>query len=79
MSKVPASERMERKEFEERYETKVCERLTEARLAVEEGVSVSEVFWVFKDAVIAAMQVWWDGRRNKRDGYERQVCHTVTY
>ena len=25
------------------------------------------------------MQAWRDGRRNKREGCERQVCHGVTY
>ena len=24
------------------------------------------------------MQAWKDGKRNKREGYERQVCHRVT-
>ena len=31
----------------------VCERLTEARLTVDEGVSVNKAFRVFKDAVTA--------------------------
>ena len=44
MSKVLASERMDRKEMKEEYEKKVCKRRTEARLTVEERGSVSEVF-----------------------------------
>ena len=36
VSKVLASERMDRKEVKKEYERMVCERLTEARLAVRE-------------------------------------------
>ena len=50
VSKVLASERMDRIETKEKYERKVCERLTEAKLTVADGVNVSEVFRVFKDA-----------------------------
>ena len=51
VSKVLASERMDRKEFKEEYERKICERLTESMLTVEDGASVSEVYLVFKDVV----------------------------
>ena len=44
---------MDRKEVKENYGRKVCERLTEALLRVGEGLSVNEVFRVFKDAVTA--------------------------
>ena len=36
IGKVSASERENRKEVKEEYERKICERLTEARLTVEE-------------------------------------------
>ena len=44
---------MDRKKVKEEYERKVCRKLTEARLKVEEGASISEVFRMFKDAVTA--------------------------
>ena len=50
MSKVLASQKMNRKEVRE-YERKACEKLTEARLTVEEEESVSEVFRMFKDGL----------------------------
>ena len=49
--KMVASERMNRKEVKEEYERRVCKRLTEARLIVEEGVTISEVFRMYKGAV----------------------------
>ena len=38
---------MNRKEVKLEYERKVCERLREARMTVEERESISEVFSVF--------------------------------
>ena len=52
VSKVEASESMDMKEVKEAYERNVCVKLTKARLIVGEGVSISEVFSIFKDAVI---------------------------
>ena len=40
----------EKMDSKEEYSRKICERLTEIKLAVEEGISVSEIFRVFKDA-----------------------------
>ena len=51
MSKVLASERMNRKEVIDEYERKVYEKWREARMTVEEGESVGEVFMVFNAAV----------------------------
>ena len=44
MSQVLAFERMDRKELKE-YERKVCKRLREAKVTVEERASVSEAWW----------------------------------
>ena len=51
-------------------ERKVCEKLIEARMTVEEGESVSEIFNVFKDAVttIAAEAVVYRALKNQRKG-----------
>ena len=46
-----ASERTYRKEVREEYERKVCEKLRDARMTVDERESVSKVFRMFKDAV----------------------------
>ena len=46
-----ASERMNRKEVREEYERKICEKLRETRMTVEEEESVSEVIMLFKGAV----------------------------
>ena len=48
-SKVLASDRIDRKEVKENYERKVCERLREVSMTVEEEESASEVFGVLKE------------------------------
>lgn len=61
---------MDRKEVREEYERKVCERLREARMTVEEGISVNDVFSVFRDVVtaVAAEVVGYKVCRSRRKG-----------
>ena len=67
MSNVLAGERMDR---EENLEGKACKRLREARMTVEEKASISEIFMVFKDAVIplAAKMVRYKLMTSQRKG-----------
>ena len=46
-----ANEKMDKKKARDECERKAWKRLREARMTVEEGTSVSEVFEVFKDTV----------------------------
>ena len=48
-----ARERMNKNELREEYERKVREKLREARMILEDGVSISEVFRVFKAQILA--------------------------
>ena len=43
--------KMDRKEFKTEYKRNICEKLRDARVAVQKGEKVSEVLRVFKDAV----------------------------
>ena len=69
VSKVLASERMNRKEDRKEYERKVCERLRELRMTVEEGESVSEVLRMFKGAIttVAVEVVGYKALRSQMD------------
>ena len=60
-------ERMDRRDDKEEYERMACERLTDIRLTVEEEVSISEAFRVFKDTV-AAEVVGYRALRVQRKG-----------
>ena len=54
--KVIASERLDRKEIREEYVKRVCEKLGEARMTVDEETSVNVVFNVFKDVMTSVAQ-----------------------
>ena len=59
VNKVLASERNDRKEVREKYERKVCKRLIEARLKIEEKVSVSGIFSVQRCSNCSSSKNYW--------------------
>ena len=70
--------RLDRKEVKEKYERKVYERLSEARMTVGEGVSVSDVFRVLKDAVTAvAAEVDTEGSKEENAGWTDEIQEAI--
>ncbi len=72
-SKVLAKERLGKEEVREEYRRKLSERLRGARTRVREGMSVNDVYDVFKDTLmeVADEVVGW----KEREGLEKKEMH----